>query len=72
MCDGLLRRRAILRPVLNPQDFDGQLVHAIKGDVWKRMEQEFAGTFLAPHASAICPLFQGLDPEYSLRMVGCR
>lgn len=50
-----------LRSVVDPQDFNALLLHAVHHDVGQRQKQKLAGSFLTSHAATMRPLFQGAD-----------
>jgi len=47
--------------VIDPENFDALLVHAIDGDIGEGREQKLAGSFLPSDAAAMGPRFQRLD-----------
>ena len=51
----------VLSAVINPQDLDALLLHAIDGDVGQGREQQLPGSFFAANTAKMRPLFQGLD-----------
>jgi hypothetical protein len=51
----------VLSAVINPQDFDALLPHAINSNVGQGWEQELPRSFLASDTAKMRPLFEGLD-----------
>jgi hypothetical protein len=45
--------RPVLRRVINAQDFDGLLLHAVNSDIGQRTKQNFSGAFRASGSAAI-------------------
>ena len=55
-----------LGAVMNPQDFDALLLHAIDGDIGQGRERKLSGSFLPADTATMRPLFQGLDSKHTL------
>jgi hypothetical protein len=52
--------RPVLSAVINPQDFDALLLHAIDSDIGQGREGKLSGSFLASDTATVRLLFQGL------------